>query len=530
MKSTIFLLLSIFSFVFSYGQKNALSDPLFGSLPRVVNLKSGMPPVKDQELRNSCAYFAVTAMLETEIKRVYGREVNLSEEYFIYQATHKECPPYEHIQSLLIDTTNKLRNKMWQDIYSYVSMPGGGMNLYTPYAGRFRDDDLEINCAVLLAKGAGESFVGEEQWPYHPSFGNRNYPCGFNLEFNHSRDFCTAHFPPPARVKERSFTANYRIGYFNFPGLFHTEEKPVRELYDMLKFLSVEKKPLLFWINLDNVKSDSVLYTSIRLYREVPYSMDSAQIDTGYSDRYTRNLFGHNLLITGYDLNRQVFYVRNSWGDSWGDKGYGLLPMNDIVDSTFQYADLVYPESLFTYMTLLPDTIQNLPEKLADSIKLNTFDASVKHDPDGSLRILVNLDAENQGLHDMIIQSVFLVKDTLLENEAIRMAWNGETLNKHVKPVIMLPEDRKLLNDSTTWNSWVHLADSVPVRKLVFSGENQLVLHYPPGFTNCWTLRDLLADTKKKVVLKVACYSYDDIHQARDLKHYFFEIDKESLQ
>ncbi len=108
----MFLLILTMSFVHSFGQKNALSDPNFGLLPRVVDLRSGMPPVKDQELRNSCAYFAVTAMLEMGIKRVYGREVNLSEEYFIYLATHKECPPYEHIQSLLIDTKNELRNRM----------------------------------------------------------------------------------------------------------------------------------------------------------------------------------------------------------------------------------------------------------------------------------------------------------------------------------------------------------------------------------------------------------------------------------
>ncbi len=275
------------------------------------------------------------------------------------------------------------------------------MNLYAPHAGRFQDDDLEINCAVLLAKGAGESFVGEEQWPYHPSFGNRNYPCGFNLEFNHSRDFCTAHFTPPALLKEKSITANYRIGYFNFPGLSHMEEKPVRELYDMLKFLSVEKKPLLFWINLDNIKADTVLYTSIKHYREVPYSMDSDQTDTGYIDRYTRNLIGHNLLISGYDLDRQVFFVRNSWGAGWGNKGYSLLPMNDIVDSTFRYADFVYLETLFTYMTLMPDSTENLPDEPAGSVKINTFDASVKHDPDGSLRILVNLAAENPGFHKL---------------------------------------------------------------------------------------------------------------------------------
>lgn len=37
-------------------------------------------------------------------------------------------------------------------------------------------------------------------------------------------------------------------------------------------------------------------------------------------------LGGHCILIVGYDDARQVFILRNSWGESWGDGGYGTLP------------------------------------------------------------------------------------------------------------------------------------------------------------------------------------------------------------
>lgn len=43
------------------------------------------------------------------------------------------------------------------------------------------------------------------------------------------------------------------------------------------------------------------------------------------------NLGGHAVCVVGYDLNRQVFIVRNSWGEEWGDKGYFYLPF-DYVD------------------------------------------------------------------------------------------------------------------------------------------------------------------------------------------------------
>lgn len=35
---------------------------------------------------------------------------------------------------------------------------------------------------------------------------------------------------------------------------------------------------------------------------------------------------GHAIMCVGYDDSKQCFIIRNSWGDSWGDKGYCYLP------------------------------------------------------------------------------------------------------------------------------------------------------------------------------------------------------------
>lgn len=35
---------------------------------------------------------------------------------------------------------------------------------------------------------------------------------------------------------------------------------------------------------------------------------------------------GHAVLLTGYDDSRQLFKFKNSWGSSWGNRGYGYLP------------------------------------------------------------------------------------------------------------------------------------------------------------------------------------------------------------
>ena len=37
-------------------------------------------------------------------------------------------------------------------------------------------------------------------------------------------------------------------------------------------------------------------------------------------------LGGHAVVLTGYSNETQLFQFRNSWGEGWGDKGYGYFP------------------------------------------------------------------------------------------------------------------------------------------------------------------------------------------------------------
>jgi C1A family cysteine protease len=35
---------------------------------------------------------------------------------------------------------------------------------------------------------------------------------------------------------------------------------------------------------------------------------------------------GHSVLVVGYNDDKNAFLIQNSWGESWGDKGFGWLP------------------------------------------------------------------------------------------------------------------------------------------------------------------------------------------------------------
>lgn len=41
---------------------------------------------------------------------------------------------------------------------------------------------------------------------------------------------------------------------------------------------------------------------------------------------------GHAIAAVGYDDNKQALLIKNSWGERWGDKGYGWLPYGYVLD------------------------------------------------------------------------------------------------------------------------------------------------------------------------------------------------------
>ena len=46
-----------------------------------------------------------------------------------------------------------------------------------------------------------------------------------------------------------------------------------------------------------------------------------------------KNIGGHAVVLVGYDDEKQVFIVRNSWGEEWGDAGYFYMPYAYVTDN-----------------------------------------------------------------------------------------------------------------------------------------------------------------------------------------------------
>lgn len=59
---------------------------------------------------------------------------------------------------------------------------------------------------------------------------------------------------------------------------------------------------------------------------------------------------GHAIMAVGYNDKKKVLLIRNSWGASWGDKGYGTLPYDYVLQAL---ADDFWVITSLEYVSLL---------------------------------------------------------------------------------------------------------------------------------------------------------------------------------
>jgi C1A family cysteine protease len=97
------------------------------------------------------------------------------------------------------------------------------------------------------------------------------------------------------------------------------EYKRVVQSLEQLKQCLIEGFPFVFGFNVySSFETKEVAETG-----DMPMPKEGEEI-----------LGGHAVCAVGFDDNRRVFIVRNSWGDSWGDKGYFYMPYAFITNTS----------------------------------------------------------------------------------------------------------------------------------------------------------------------------------------------------
>lgn len=124
------------------------------------------------------------------------------------------------------------------------------------------------------------------------------------------------------------------------------EYKRVIQSLEQFKKCLIEGYPIVFGFNVySSFESQEVVETGI-----MPMPKEGEEL-----------LGGHAVCAVGFDDNKQVFIVRNSWGDSWGDKGYFYMPYS-FITNTSQCSD-------FWTVRKIKDTSNQTVKFNYDSIK-----------------------------------------------------------------------------------------------------------------------------------------------------------------
>lgn len=234
----------------------------------IVSLAIYQTPVRNQLDRNTCAYFAVTALIESTIKNKFNKSFDISEQFQIFYGK-------EHF--------NEYSNKEHASTYEI------GLNFQKQYF-----------------------FMKEADFPYENSFFGKNRPCASEDPLDESApSTCFSQGP-----LKWSFSQNVKISGLKIEwisGMWSFGKSRAQLLQASID----NKRPVVITVK---------VYAPLWDKAHVSYTdEDDKKCEAGIYDCY-----GHAVLLTGYDTKKEVFIFKNSWGTSWGNKGYGTISFDYI--------------------------------------------------------------------------------------------------------------------------------------------------------------------------------------------------------
>ncbi|MBC7712427.1 MAG: C1 family peptidase [Rhizobacter sp.] len=402
-------------------------------LPRSVDLKADMSPIKNQSDRGSCTFFSTAAMLEATVKKDMGVEVNLSEEYLNYAAKSS----------------------------GYFPKDEGSSVLYNVYAVRAKGVMLERDSA------------------FQPTWFKNGLPCEkYKVTDATAPDICFSHNAPDADDAKKIINAEK----INFTGI----EKNTN---DIIKFLAEEKRPVTVAIpvNFNGWPQTGDTYYNEDLRKECNENPDKCG--------------GHSVLLTGYDLDKGVFYFKNSWGTDWGHEGYGTMT----IDTLDRYAGSDFYSANLTAPLIIP------ADHAADSLALKSFSFTTSKDKNNKLGI--NISAEVTGAKGHLIYiSTFLAKKNSGETEAA---------NDHNVELIQVTAAETEASGESAVRAFKYV--TAPADNQIWSESLPLALNFLPGVD---TTYKATMDSSDETLLRTTIYVHTDDSTYKVLKRIYSPVTK----
>jgi hypothetical protein len=175
-------------------------------------------------------------------------------------------------------------------------------------------------CGTVLTRAGA---LLEQDWPYQFSYFSPGLPCeGLSYGQDSTPGYCFGQLPPPSHIAARKVK-------------FKLDMSSVRGTRKICQSLSANH-PVIMWIPMEyqkNSDKSGILW-----------------VDTNQFQMHEK-IDGHFVVAYGYDLEKDLFYIQNSYGNTWGNQGRGTMP--------FRYFRKI-EHTYSTYFVL--DSIWGLPE------------------------------------------------------------------------------------------------------------------------------------------------------------------------
>lgn len=147
----------------------------------------------------------------------------------------------------------------------------------------------------------------EKDWSYIPSMFEYGQACESVPNDENAPLHCFVHTPDLETLMKVVPAESIKTGFIR------------KNTNDIIKYLATKKRPLSISlpVNFSGWHDNGSVYYNEELRQECLSNPESCG--------------AHSVVLTGYDLDKQVFYFKNSWGSDWGVDGYGELSF-ELVD------------------------------------------------------------------------------------------------------------------------------------------------------------------------------------------------------
>lgn len=190
---------------------------------------------------------------------------------------------------------------------------------YIAWAGKvkigMRSDEEDSSVAVNAIAVQNYGFMLEEDLPYQQSWFDVGLPCEGKKGAENIDPVCYSHSGPDAEKSKRIIDGKKFV--------FETVGS---SSLDLIKSLSLRRNPVTISI-LGHPKTWETKTGELILTKRMKEECQQK----------TAKCSGHAALVVGYDLIKKYFLVKNSWGEDWGNNGYGSISFDYVDQMSTRY-------------------------------------------------------------------------------------------------------------------------------------------------------------------------------------------------